>query len=737
MKTRYIGIVAVALAAGCGTMESIERIGQLPVKPQPLSAHPPSDRAPVTDTYHGTAVVDEYRWLENWDDPKVKAWSEAQNTHARSHLDAIKVASMVRERLTELETSSSVSYGSIHEAGGTIFAVKNQPPKQQPLIVAFKSLDTTASERVIVDPNELDKSGHTAFDWYVPSPDGKLVAVSLSEGGSESGNVHVYRTDTGEELKGDMIPGVNGGTAGGTLAWFKDSSGFFYSRYPRKGERAEADLAFYVQIYSHQLGTSEKSDKHETGKDYPKIAEIVAEVSPDGKWALTNVQNGDGGEFIQDLRSPDGTWTRLSKWDDRIVEAKFGHDGALYLVSRKNAPKGKVLRLALGAGTPTLSAAKEVVPERQDGSIETDFFGRNGLFVTKNRLYVLYQVGGPNELRVFDLAGKALATVPSLPVSTVEGIESIGSGDDIVFQNDSFVSPPAYYRYSAASNQASKTALFIPEPPRMPKLEVKRAFARSKDGTMVPIHIVTRAGYVPDGRTPTLVYGYGGYGVNETPSFSKRRLLWIEQGCVFVLANIRGGGEYGEEWHLNGNLTKKQNVFDDFHAACTHVIGAGYTNRDKLAIMGGSNGGLLMGAMFTQHPDLCKAVVSSVGIYDMLRVELSSNGEFNITEFGTVKNPDHFRALRAYSPYHNVRAGTKYPAILFLTGANDPRVDPMQSRKMTALLQSASPNTITLLRTSGNTGHGQGTPLGARIEQNVDVYGFLFEQLGVEYKPVK
>jgi prolyl oligopeptidase len=245
-----------------------------------------------------------------------------------------------------------------------------------------------------------------------------------------------------------------------------------------------------------------------------------------------------------------------------------------------------------------------------------------------------------------------------------------------------------------------------------------------------------RADLKPDGKTPTLVWGYGGYGVCETPGFSRRRLVWLEQGCIFALANIRGGGEYGERWHLEGNLTKKQNVFDDFAASCKHMIDKGYTTREKLAIVGGSNGGLLMGATFTQNPDLCKAVVSSVGIYDMLRVELSANGAFNVTEFGTVKDKDQFKALYAYSPYHHVKDGTRYPAVLFMTGANDPRVDPMQSRKMAARLQAADPKGLFVLRTSGNTGHGIGTPLSERIEQTVDQYSFLFDQLGVEYRPV-
>ncbi|HVU63424.1 MAG TPA: prolyl oligopeptidase family serine peptidase [Phycisphaerales bacterium] len=705
---------------------------------------PPTPKHPVTDEIHGVKIVDDYRWLENWDDPAVQAWSAAQNAYARSYLDQMKSVAPARERMTELETAVGVQYHSVKYAGGKFFASKSQPPKQQPLIVVFDSLTDLKGERTILDPNEIDKQGHTAFDWFVPSPDGSLVAVSLSEGGSESGNVHVYSTEDGRELLGDMVPRVNGGTAGGSLAWLHDSSGFFYTRYPRKGERAnEEDMDFYTQVWRHDMGRPTEHDVYQTGKDFPKIAEIMLEVSPDGQWAMCNVQNGDGGEFIQELchlgdKTGDAPWTRLSKWSDRIVEAKFGHDNALYLVSRKDAPMGKILRLPLDAKTVALAGAKEIVPEQKDGSVETAFDKRTGLYVSQDRLYVLYQIGGPNELRQYTLNGKPLGSVPQPEISTIGDVEAL-KGDDLAFEIDSFTTPPAYFHYEAGENggKAVKTALAVAPPPHMPAMTVRREFATSKDGTKVPVSIIMPEGLKLDGKTPTIIWGYGGYGVNETPGFSPRRPLWVEQGCIFAVANIRGGGEYGEAWHRAGNLTHKQNVFDDFYAACKYLIDKGYTDHDHLGILGGSNGGLLMGATFTQHPDLCKAVVSQVGIYDMLRVELSANGAFNVTEFGTVKNPEQFRALYAYSPYHHVQDGTHYPAILFMTGANDPRVDPMQSRKMAARLQAADPTGLFLLRTSSNTGHGMGSPLSSRIEQSVDVYGFFFQQLGVDYKPVK
>jgi prolyl oligopeptidase len=736
--------------SGCAEL-GINRRVEVPAQAQPMAGlrTPPSTpKQPVMDNYHGTRITDDYRWLENWEDSKVKAWSESQNQYARSYLDELPAEEGLRARLTEILSASGVRYSNLKEAGGVYFAAKTQPPLQQPLIVALARLSPEEGadglgERVILDPNALDTGGGVSFDWYEPSPDGTMIAVSLSEGGSESGDVHIYDVVTGQERVGDRVPRVNGGTAGGSLSWLANSSGFFYSRYPRAGDRPEADMMFFVQVYSHTLGTPTSADRYETGKDYPKIASVHVEGDPTGRWAVTNIQKGDGGEFLQDLRMPDGTWHRLGNYEDRIVEAKFGLDDALYLVSRKNAPMGKVLRLAMDTGgknggrggVPTLEMATEIIPEQSGASIETSFYERTGLYLGPNRMYVQYQVGGPNELRVFDLAGSPVMTLPTLPISTTEAIEPLADG--AIFSNESYIQPAAWYRFNSKLGKVTKTALAVAPPPSMPELKVERAMATSKDGTKVPVNIIMRADLVKTGQTPTVLWGYGGYGVSETPGFSPRRLTWLEQGGIFAVANIRGGGEFGERWHREGNLLNKQNVFDDYRAACQYLFDAGYTTPEKFAIFGGSNGGLLMGATITQNPGIAKAVVSSVGIYDMLRVELSANGEFNTTEFGTVKDKAQFDALHAYSPYHRVKGGTNYPAILMLTGANDPRVDPMQSRKMTARLQAASPETLTLLRTSGNTGHGSGTPLSAQIEQAVDTYGFLMWQLGLEFKALR
>jgi prolyl oligopeptidase len=434
------------------------------------------------------------------------------------------------------------------------------------------------------------------------------------------------------------------------------------------------------------------------------------------------------------LRSPKGEWKQITRYEDRIVQAAFGPDDALYLISRKDAPRGKMLRMPLS--NPSLDRAPTIIPEGSDTLI-SEFEGANNLAVTDSLIFAAYQLGGPSEVRVFTHTGESRPTPRQLPVGAVGGLTQAG-GDSAYFNDTSYTDPSAWYRVDGASGKTSRTALASVSPVSFDGYETLRETAISKDGTKIPVNIILKKGTKLDGSNPCLVSGYGGFGINTEPRFRSGSMVLLEQGFVLAIANIRGGGEFGDEWHHQGNLTHKQNCFDDFAAACRHMIDAGYTSPSRLAIEGGSNGGLLMGAALTQHPDLMRAVISHVGIYDMLRVELSSNGAFNITEYGTVKDPDQFKALYAYSPYHNVKDGTPYPAVLFLTGANDPRVDPMQSRKMTARLQAATAGdpakSPILLRTSMDSGHGGGTPLSEQIAQTVDGDAFLFRMLEVPYK---
>jgi len=680
---------------------------------------PATSKKPVTDVYHGAKVVDDYRWLEDFNDPAVRNWADAENRYSRACLDALPERAALYEQLKRLLSDPAPRYRLLTLRHGLFFALKQQPPKEQPALVTLASPDDPASERVVVDPNQLDAKGTTAIDFYVPSADGKLVAVSLSHEGSESGDVHVFDVATGKPLS-DVIPRVNGGTAGGGLAWNADGSGFYYTRYPRGNERAPADMAFYQQVYFHRLGTKTEDDKYEIGKEFPRIAEIALDASEDGRWTLATMANGDGGEFALYLRGPNGEWRQIARLADQVTHAEFGLDGHLYLLSKQNASRGKILRMALEGGD--LTSARQVVPESK--AVIKSFLP------AATKLYVGDLVGGPSQVRIFDFAGAEHGKLP------LDGVVSVGElvhgkGDELLFESQSYVEPPAWYRFDPESRKVASTALRFKSPADFSDVQVTREFATSKDGTKVPLNIISRKGTKLDGLSPTVLYGYGGYNISLTPAFMVRLRPLLDHGFIYVIANLRGGGEFGEQWHLAGNLTHKQNVFDDFAASARYLIDHKYTNPARLAIEGGSNGGLLMGAALTQHPEMFRAVVSYVGIYDMLRVELHPNGAFNVTEFGTVKEPDQFRALYAYSPYHHVVDGTQYPAVLFLTGDNDPRVDPANSRKMTARLQASGTKRPILLRTSSSSGHGIGTALSERIAEDADVFAFLFDQLGV------
>ena len=684
------------------------------------AASPETPKKPVSTKYQDVTVEDPYQWLEQDNDPQVKAWSGTQNQRTRQYLDRLPDRAAIEKQLTEWYAKTSPSYSSLVSRPGILFAMKFQPPKQQQLLVTLTSADDLKSEKVVLDPNVLDPKGTTAIDWFVPSLDGKHVAVSLSKGGSEDGTLHFYETATGKALP-DRIAHVQYPTAGGSAAWNADGTGVYYTRFPRKGERPDADLNFYQQVYFHKIGTPDSEDTYSIGKDFPRIAEIALEAARDGKYVLATVANGDGGDFAHYLLAPDGTWKQITQFSDEIKIARLGRDNALYLVSRAGAPRGKILRLPLDV--PELKNAAEIVAAG-DGVIER-------IVPTSDALFVGDLLGGPSQIRRFDLNGKSETIIPLPQISAVQEMLALEDGS-LLFRDISYTEPAAWFNCPNQKTEPVKTALRSTSPVSFADIEVRREFATTKDGTKVPLNILFRKGTKRNGQNPTLLYGYGGYGISMSPNFDFIRRLWFDRSGIYVVANIRGGGEFGEEWHKGGNLTKKQNVFDDFAAAAEYLIKENYTRPEKLAIMGGSNGGLLMGAMITQHPDLFRAAVSSVGIYDMLRVELAPNGAFNVTEFGTVKDPEQFKALYAYSPYHHVVDGTKYPSVLMMTGANDGRVAPYHSRKMTARLLAAnkSENRI-LLRTSSSAGHGIGTALSERIKQLADIYAFLFAQLGI------
>ncbi len=721
---------------------------------------PPAARKPQPHTYFGTTVVDDYTWLEDPKSPETQAFVDAENAYAQAFLGGISERARLHDRLEALMGQKTASFLAVARprAAKGLFVLEGHPPKQQPILVLRKEEGGLERVRVVVDPNGIDPTGATTIDFFVPSPNGKLVAVSLSKGGSESGDVHVFDVATGKETL-DVTPRVNGGTAGGSLAWNVDGSGYYYTRYPRAGERPEVDLDFYQQVYFHKLGTPEAKDTYAIGKDFPRIAEVELQTSDDGRFVLARVANGDGGAFEHHVLVPGAAgWKRISTFDDELSTATFGPKGKLYLLSRKGAPRGKIMALA-----PPFDGPRETVLEEGQGVVED-------MVVTPSSLYVVELVGGPSRVRRLPLdvkpeplarekpspQGTKQATKkkrevppPSPPTTIPAGVRGIASaelplppiasvndvvrvGDDLLVRVGTYTSPRSWLRYVAREHRFVTTELVEPAPADMSDVEVVRELARSKDGTMVPMSILRKKGAKLDGKSPAILTAYGGYGVSLKPRFRPWYRVWLDAGGVIAEANLRGGGEMGDAWHRQGYLTNKQNVFDDFHACAKKLVDLGYTNPSQLAITGRSNGGLLMGAALVQHPEMYRAVVSGVGIYDMLRSELSPNGAFNVTEFGTVKDEAQFRAMLAYSPLHNVKNGVAYPAVLLTTGANDPRVDPYQSRKMTARLRAAtSSGRPILLRASAGTGHGMGSPLAEIIDETTDMLAFFFQELGM------
>ena len=700
----------------------------LPAFAAQLPAPPKSPRGPQTDTYFGVTADDPYRWLENTDDPRVHAWSAAQNTRTRAFLDALPVRARIHDRLMALLSKTSPSYVGLYPAGGKIFATYAHPPKQQPMIAVLGPDADPATARVVVDPNLLNPAGTTEFDWFVPSPDGGKLAVSLSDNGSEDGTLHIFDVATGKDA-GLRIPRVQFPTGGGSLAWARDGSGFYYTRYP--GPQAPSDRQhFYQQVYYHRLSTDPASDIYVAGKDFPKVAEIVLDNRQGGGAILMSVANGDGGEFAHYVIGADGKVRQVTRFADKVTAAEIGPDGTLYLLSHRDAPRGKILTLP--AGNTNLADAKLLVPQ-DDGVIQGGGeFGGQLVAITDRALYLREIVGGPSRITAYARDGKKLPEPPVPPVAAVGEVVQAAPGQ-LLYSIETYLRPPYFERFDEAAGTAAVSKLVETSPADFSDARVTRAYAVSKDGTRIPLNIVARKATRLDSENPTLLYGYGGYGISEVPSFlGARGRVWLDGDGVLAFASLRGGGEYGEDWHKAGALTHKQNVFDDFYACARYLVDLHWTSTAKLAAIGGSNGGLLMGAMMTQHPDAFRAIVSSVGIYDMLRVELDTNGAFNTTEYGTVKHAADFRALYAYSPYHHVVPGTGYPAIFMATGEHDGRVNPAHSRKMIAALQQASSSgQPILLSISTHAGHGIGSALSVRVDQMSDYLAFLYDELGM------
>ena len=685
--------------------------------PQEISAMPPATpQHDVTDTYHGVVVHDPYRWLEDADAPAVKQWIAAQNVHTEKVMDGFKDAKALAQRVGQLAlTSTQQSDPQI--VAGTLFYMRQTPPQPQAVLVAASW--PGGMPRVLVDPNAAH--GSVAITNHWPSPDGKLVAYGSAEGGSESTTIHFVDVASGKTLS-DALPHAGGGTTPQALVWDADGKGVTYVRLPLPGSVPADQDQFNAALYHHTLGTPASDDTLAFGKDLSPVAEYTLLGSADGRHAAALLHYGDGASDAVYLRQGDGSWKLALGTAANVRAASSVNQGAawdgdrLLLVAYQHAPRGKLLALDAAGKTSTLV-------KQGDWAMHSVAPVAGGFLIT--------EVRGPDwRVRQFDRSGRFVRNVP-LPATGI-GVGSIASSATsahALITYTGWTIPSRWGDYDAASGTL-KTVFEVKPAADYSGIVTYRLDATSKDGTKIPVTVIAMKGVTPNGQRPTILYAYGGFGITTAPRFVGANLAWLERGGVYAVANIRGGGEYGEGWHAGGMLSKKQNDFDDFYASAQALVAQHWTDHAHLGILGGSNGGLLMGAALTQHPSAYRAVVSLVGIYDMLRVELWPNGQYNISEYGTVKNAADFHWLRAYSPLQNVRDGTAYPAVLLITGVNDPRVAPWQSRKFAAALQTATTSRHpVLLLTRMNEGHGVTASFSQRVGNAAAALGFFAQEL--------
>jgi len=679
--------------------------------------YPKTKKVEQVDDYHGIKVVDPYRWLEDANSQETKAWIEEQNKITRAYLDSIPQRDKIRKRLTELWNYEK--YSAPFKRGDKYFYLKNDGLQNQSVLYVADSLQNEG--RILLDPNKLSPDGTISLTGFAVSEDGKLLAYGLSSGGSDWQEWRVRNVDTGEDLS-DVIKWVK--FSG--VSWTKDGKGFFYSRYPEPDEKTKlAGQNFYHKLYYHKVGTSQSEDKLIYERPDHKEWGFGGEVTEDGMYLIINVwKDTDPRNLI--------FYKDLTKQDSRVVEliSEFendyrflGNDGKIfYFLTDYQAPRKRII--AINIENPDRKNWREVIPQVDETIADANLVG--------NYIIVSYLKDAYTQTKLYDLSGKFIREVKYPTIGTASGFYGRRNDTETFYTFTSFAVPPTIYRYNLATGVSEvfrqPSVKFNPE-----EIEVKQVFYRSKDGTRVPMFIVHKKGIRLDGNNPTLLYGYGGFNISLTPSFSVSRIVWLEMGGVFAMPNLRGGGEYGEEWHRAGTKLKKQNVFDDFIAAAEWLINNKYTSPKKLAISGGSNGGLLVGAVLNQRPELFGAALPAVGVMDMLRFHKFTIGWAWTSEYGSPDNPDEFKAIYAYSPLHNIKKGTKYPAVLITTADHDDRVVPAHSFKYAATLQEAQAGTAPILiRIETRAGHGAGKPTSKQIDEQADIYAFLIKNLEIK-----
>jgi len=680
-------------------------------------AYPEARRSEQADDYHGTVVADPYRWLEDPDSPETRAWVEAENALTFGFLEQIPARAAIQERLTRLWDFER--YGTPSLQGGRYFYGRNDGLQPQGVLYVAETLD--AAPRVLLDPNTLSPDGTVALAGSAVSEDGKYLAYGLSAAGSDWTEWHVRDVDTGED-RADVLRWVKFSGA----SWAKDGSGFYYSRYdaPREGEELQ-QANYFQKLYFHALGTEQSADVLVYERPDEKEWGFGGYVSEDGQYLIISIRQGTERKnrvYFKPLSSPDAPVVALLDGFDASYSFLGSDGGVFWFRTDSDAPRGRVI--AVDTQNPDPAHWREVIPEA-DETLE-------GVSLVGERFIAAYLQDAATLVKVFRLDGAFERPVDLPGLGSAGGFGGKRAQAETFYSFTSYTSPTTIYRYDIPTGQSTvfrrPTVDFDAD-----AFETTRVFYASKDGTRIPLFLTHRKGLALDGRNPTYLYGYGGFDISLTPSFSPAVAAWLEMGGVFAVANLRGGGEYGQAWHDAGRRDKKQNVFDDFICAAEWLIDNKHTSPPKLAIGGGSNGGLLVGACLTQRPDLFGACLPAVGVLDMLRFQNFTIGWAWTSDYGSSNNAEDFAYLLAYSPLHNLESGMAYPATLITTGDHDDRVVPAHSFKFAAALQAAQGGSApALIRIETRAGHGAGKPTAKVIEEAADRWTFLVRVLGME-----